>query len=286
MQSQIGNTPLVSVIIPVYNRNELLQRAINSVLKQTYRQFELLIIDDGSSIDISIPKDPRVYYIYQQHKGVSSARNLGIILSSGDFIAFLDSDDEWYRKKLAICIDHFKAHPECNILHTNEKWIKNGHFINEKKKHKKTGGDIFKRSLDLCLVSPSTVIMRGSVFKKYGLFRTDLPVAEDYDLWLRIAAREQFCYIDRRLTIKYGGHDDQLSKIWGLDRFRIQSLRGLLYNSNITPSQKQWIKNTIIKKSKILINGAKKRHRYFFALKYYFHILQTKKCFIKKFKKI
>ena len=182
----------ISIIIPTYNRKSFLIHAINSVLNQTYQNLELIIIDDGSSDkteNIIKKKYPKIKFYKQKNKGVSAARNKGIKMASCKWIAFLDSDDRWHPRKIENQINYLLAHPRYKICHTDEIWIRKGIRINQHKKHKKHGGHIFDKCLDLCRISPSSVIIHKDIFNKVGLFNEKLPVCEDYDLWLRIAEK-------------------------------------------------------------------------------------------------
>ncbi len=257
----------VSVIIPVYNRTNFLQRAIKSVLNQKYKNFELIIIDDYSNENVEeLVKrfnDSRIIFLKNKvNKGVSYSRNKGINNSKYNFIAFLDSDDEWLPEKLNNQIRYLKLHPNINLVHTEEIWIRNGKRVNQKKRHKKSGGDIFLQSLELCLISPSSVLFRNEIFTKYGLFDESLPVCEDYDLWLRITAFEEVGFISEPTIIKYGGHSDQLSKKYeAMDKYRVISMMKLFNNKKIIEKKRIALKKNILKKINILIQGAVKRKK-------------------------
>ncbi|MCP3901959.1 MAG: glycosyltransferase family 2 protein, partial [Desulfobacteraceae bacterium] len=206
--------PLVSAIIPTFNRGWIISEAVESILDQDYPNIETIIIDDGSTDDTYkklFPYLDRITYIKQENKGVSAARNLGINNSTGKFIAFLDSDDLWTKEKISCQIDFFKNNPDAMICQTEEIWIRNGKRVNPKYKHKKLSGMIFEPSLELCLVSPSAVMIKRKLFEIAGLFDENLPACEDYDLWLRISATLPIFLIDTPCTIKKGGHADQLS---------------------------------------------------------------------------
>ena len=192
---------LISVIIPTYNRETVLPRAITSVLAQKGADFELIIVDDGSTdstnnfIESRSPFPvPRVFH--QENKGPAAARNLGIKHAQGEWIAFLDSDDEWKPGKLKAQLKFFEENPEYFICQTEEIWIRNGTRVNPMKKHQKFGGWIFEKCLPLCVVSPSAVMMRRKLFGEVGLFDESLPACEDYDLWLRIAAKYPIVLIE------------------------------------------------------------------------------------------
>ncbi len=252
----------ISVIIPTYNRSATLERAITSVLEQTYRNFELIVIDDGSIDDTTrIIKKYKKHLIYYSklHGGVSAARNFGLEKTSGAWVAFLDSDDYWLPKKLEKQMAYLKENSDFLIAQTEEKWIRNSKFVNPMKKHKKYEGWIFEKCLPLCIVSPSAVIIHQKIFNDVGVFDETLPVCEDYDLWLRIALKYKIGLIPEKLIVKTGGHSDQLSKqCWGMDRYRVQALEQLLA-MDLTKSQKILVYNELINKLNVLNLGRKKR---------------------------
>jgi glycosyltransferase involved in cell wall biosynthesis len=181
----------ISVIIPTHNRAHTVSLAIESVLKQSLPPAEIIIVDDGSTDETSAliqDEFPDCHYLHQQNQGVSSARNRGITAASGEWLAFLDSDDEWMPNKLAMQASALKSQPDVHLCHTEEIWIRNGTRVNQMKKHAKRGGWIFQHCLPLCAISPSSVIIHHSIFEDVGLFDETLPACEDYDLWLRICA--------------------------------------------------------------------------------------------------
>ena len=153
-----------------------------------------------------------------------------------------------------------QIHPECMAVYTDEIWIRNGVRVNPMKKHQKYSGDIFRRCLPLCIVSPSSVMLRKSILDEVGGFDELMPVCEDYDLWLRIAVRYPFRFLKEKLILKRGGHRDQLSrKYWGMDRWRVYSLYKLLRGNELNMQQRQWVTEMLINKSSILIHGFEKR---------------------------
>lgn len=250
-----------SVIIPTFNRRELLQEAIHSVLEQTYRNFELIIVDDGSNDgtrDLVTSLSNTIKYIYQENQGPAAARNRGIQKARGQFVTFLDSDDLWLKDKLKVQIEFMKSNPEALVCYTDEIWIRRGVRVNPKKKHQKHSGWIFSYCLPLCIVSPSSVLMRREFFNLAGYFDEQLPACEDYDLWLRASLKMPFYFIPQKLIIKRGGHPDQLSAQWGLDRYRVKALLKLLENENLTPEQKYLVIEKIKEKCKILEQGFRK----------------------------
>ena len=256
--------PLVSVIIPTYNRGWVLREAIDSVLAQDYKNYELIVVDDGSTDDtreILAAYRRDIIVLRQANKGVSAARNRGIAQARGQLVAFLDSDDTWLPRKLSRQIDFFNLHPDAAINQTEEIWIRNNVRVNPKDRHRKPSGMIFERSLELCLVSPSAVMIKKTLFDAVGVFDEDLPACEDYDLWLRIGCRFPVYLIDTPLIVKRGGHEDQLSKAPGLDRFRIQALNKIIESGQLTEPQHRAAVHTLQNKCAIYAGGCRKRGR-------------------------
>jgi len=254
----------ISVIIPVYNREQSLGRALDSVLKQSSAADEIIVIDDGSndqSARLVEQHYPQAKLIQQHNKGVSAARNSGIRAARFDWVALLDSDDEWLPDKLAMIRQAHREHSNEVLFHSDEIWIRNGVRVNPMNKHRKAGGYIFKHCLPLCVISPSAAVMQRSLFEKIGLFNESLPACEDYDLWLRLCHLYPVFYIDQPLIIKYGGHPDQLSrKYWGMDRFRILALNDLIQQNTLNADYKILTRNMLIKKCRILTQGATKHN--------------------------
>ncbi len=256
--------PFVSVIIPSYNRGWILKEAIDSVLVQDYKHFELIIIDDGSTDntrDILKTYGGQIKTITQSNKGVSAARNAGIASSTGSLIAFLDSDDLWLPKKLSRQVEFFISNPDAVICQTEEIWIRNGKRVNPKIKHKKISGDIFEPSLSLCLISPSAVMIKKSLFDDVGIFDEELFACEDYDLWLRISYKYRVELIDISLVVKRGGHNDQISKMPGLDKYRIKALKKIIDGKLLSKKQEKNAVKILKEKCLIYAGGCKKRNR-------------------------
>lgn len=272
--------PLVSVIIPTYDRWPMLREAIASVLDQSYKEFELIVVDDGSKDGTAerlkrYGSDLRV--LSQPRRGVAAARNFGVRSCRGRYLAFLDSDDLWRPKKLEIQVAFMAAH-EIQICQTEEVWIRRGVRVNPKKRHRKPSGDIFRSSLDLCLVSPSAVMMTRELFERVGGFDEVFTVCEDYDLWLRVALDTPVYLIPEPLVLKRGGHPDQLShSTWGLDRFRALALKKLLdaglsacpAQAGLQGEKRKWAIEALANKVAILTQGARKREKEDEALIYH-----------------
>ncbi|MEI8350452.1 MAG: glycosyltransferase [Candidatus Omnitrophota bacterium] len=270
-------TPFFSIIIPTYNRKDFLPIAMESVIEQTFSDYELIIVDDGSTDGtkkaVNKLNDPRINkqikYFWQPHEGVSAARNKGIKESRGGHICFLDSDDRFRQDKLQVTHDCIKKNPEYKIFHTEEIWYRSGELLPQKIYHKKPHGWIFRHALKLCCISPSTVTIGKDVFKEIGNFDTNLPVCEDYDLWLRAALKFPVFLIPEPLTIKEGGHADQQSKKYpAMDTFRIYALKKILQNGNLTKENYSLAAEELRNKCSIYIQGARKRAKHSEVKKY------------------
>ena len=256
--------PKVSIIIPTYNRLPMLKEAVDSVLAQDFEDFELIIVDDGSTDGTAgeITKyGGRVRFLqHQQNRGVSAARNHGIHHAKGKYIGFLDSDDLWVKGKLKIQVNFLDENPHYPICYTDEIWIRKGKRVNPMLKHAKYSGWIFEKCLPLCTISPSSVMMRRTLFSRVGLFDEALPVCEDYDFWLRVSARFPIFLINKKLIIKRGGHSDQLSnRSWGNDRYRVMALEKLLSEPSVGSEERELILKEMKKKCQILSQGFLKR---------------------------
>lgn len=260
------DNPSISVVIATYNRRHTLQRALESVLGQNLQPDQIIVVDDGStdgSADWLLAHYPEIELLQQSNQGVSHARNQGIRHATGDWIALLDSDDEWLANKLACQVEYLQNHPDAVLVHSDEIWIRNGVRVNAMYKHKKRGGNIFQHCLPLCAISPSSVLIKTSVFQHCGLFDESLPACEDYDLWLRICSHFSVAYIDTPLIIKHGGHADQLSrKYWGMDRFRVQALEKIITSGHLRPDDRHAAISMLLRKCHILMQGAEKRNNH------------------------
>lgn len=253
----------ISVIIPTFNRRESLARALRSVLAQTGPAYAVWVIDDGSTDGTGemLRRDfPAVQYAWFPNAGPAAARNRGIENSKSDWIAFLDSDDEWRPGKLQAQLDFFKKHPDYRMAQTEEIWIRNGVRVNPMKKHQKVGGQIFEKCLPLCLISPSAVMLERSLLEETGLFDETFPACEDYDLWLRITCHHPVGLIPEPYVTKYGGHADQRSAEFpAMDQFRIRALKKILESGKLDGKQHKAALAELEKKSRIYMQGALKR---------------------------
>jgi len=260
----------ISVIIPTYNREDFVGRALRSVFAQTHPCHEILVVDDGSTdhtrsvvgrlCEISpVP----LHYLYQENQGPAAARNFGIHHSDAGLLAFLDSDDHWQKDKLAIQLKAMNEQPEFLISHTREHWRRMGVHLNQKRKHFPRHGEIFEHCLQLCAVGMSTIMVRRELFAKVGLFAPDLLCCEDYEFWLRVSAQYPFLLIDQPLTIKEGGREDQVSFQYrvGMDKLRIAAISCLLEHTPLTAAQYERALCELSRKSRVYGMGCIKHGR-------------------------
>ncbi len=255
---------LISVIIPTFNRAPVLLRAVESVLNQTYRNVELIIVDDGSTDDTEKVLEPyrlagSLLYHKTENAGVAASRNKGAAIASGKWLSFLDSDDEWLEEKLAEQMEFLRQNPSITIVYTDEIWIRNDVQVNKKNHHQKKGGRIFSDCIKQCLIAPSSVLLSKNLFEKMKGFDESFVVCEDYDLWLKISSQYEIGFLEQSLIKKYGGHSDQLStKFFAMDSWRIKSMQSLLKNTALSADDKSAVIETIKTKGQILLNGYRK----------------------------
>ncbi|UOG47858.1 glycosyltransferase family 2 protein [Leptospira noguchii] len=262
----MNNVP-ISVVIPTYNRENKILNSISSVLKQTLPPKEIIVVDDGST-DATVSKiqetfSDKVQILLLEHKGVSHARNRGVENATGDWIAFLDSDDEWLFEKLEKQWKHIEEHPETEILQSQEIWIRNGTKVNPPTRLSKKDGDIFEQSLEFCSVTPSSVLLKKELYQNQGGMDEKLLACEDYDLWLRITSQTTVVLLDEFLLVRYGGHKDQLSFQYpAMDRFRIYSILKLLSSHLLNQTQRRLAEQNLFIKWEVLRQGRIKRNNW------------------------
>jgi glycosyltransferase involved in cell wall biosynthesis len=266
--------PDVAVVIPTYNRRAMVCEAVKSVLAQRNAKFELIVVDDGST-DGTWDELTQIAAVANDHaqwemmriertpnRGPATARNTGVAIAAGPFVALLDSDDLWLPHKLNRQIAFTRDHPEYAISQTEEIWMRNGRQVNPGARHRKRAGDLFADSLLTCLISPSAVIMRTDLFREAGGFDEDLAAAEDYDLWLRLLTDHKVGLVDEQLVIRRAGHPGQLSAtVPALDRFRVLALLKLLAREDFAPERRIKVCEVLSEKCSIYAKGLKRRAR-------------------------
>jgi len=205
----------VTVVIPTYNRAGYICDAIDSVLSQTYKDYEIIVVDDGSTDDtkgILSKYNGKIRYFYQENKGVAAARNRGIKKAKGEYIAFLDSDDIWLPEKLQLQLETLNNHRDYSWAYCDRKYVYEGDF--KERTHRKYPayhGNIFDFLFMDIFVKTTTVIVKKECFNCVGYFKEELRRSEDYDLFLRLAKKYRIVYIDRQLIL-YRVHKHSLCR--------------------------------------------------------------------------
>lgn len=255
----------VTAVIPTFDRAAMLAEAVSSALGQEGPGLELVVVDDGSTDDTPAVLerfgDTRLRVARTENRGVAAARNLGVSMARGRYVAFLDSDDMWLPGKLARQLDYLRE-TGLQACQTQEIWMRGGRRVNPRRIHLKKDGDFFSAALALCLVSPSSVMIEREYFERLGGFDVGLPACEDYDLWLRMLLRGPIGLYDEALTVRRGGRPDQLSaRFVGLDLFRIRSLAKILAQEEMSPWHRDCMENELVRKTRIYAQGCAKRGR-------------------------
>lgn len=210
-----SDNPKVSIVTPTYNRAGFIAQAVDSVLAQTMPDWELLIVDDGSTDDTrevlaGYQGDPRIHYFYQPNRGQSVARNNALEKVRGDFVGFLDSDDLWCADKLERQLALFEDHPDVGIVHGDESIIDEKGQEVSRENMRRYSGRITPQLLADNSVSITTALVKRECFDEMGGFHASHGVADDYDLWLRFSARYRFHY-EPGIFASYRMMADQIS---------------------------------------------------------------------------
>lgn len=206
--------PKVSVIIPIYNAQATIAEALDSVLAQVYADYEVIVVNDGSTdgseaVIRRYVTDGKadIIGVTQKNKGAAAARNAGIRIARGELIAFLDADDLWDTDKLKTAVETLEAHPGVMLVFSDMRHSVDGKMVHASYLHERgyrhiASGQIYDNLLKENFIFTPTVVMRKSVFTKAGYFDESLKIAEDYDLWLRIAKDFETLFIDRPLVTR------------------------------------------------------------------------------------
>ena len=259
----------VSVIIPVFNRREMVADAIHSVLRQCAVRFELIVVDDGSTdgtadaIEEALENASAPARVIQtKNRDIAAARNTGAEAARAPLLAFLDSDDIWMEQKLAHQLRHLRDHADLEIAQCDEIWIRDGVRVNPGLRHRKRAGNVFVDSLRICLISSSAVIVRADLFARIGGFDETMIAAEDYDLWLRILIKHDVGLLDENLVTRRAGHAGQLSaRVPAIDRYRILALAKLLANPELQGVRRISTAEVLAEKCRIYSKGLERRGR-------------------------
>jgi glycosyltransferase involved in cell wall biosynthesis len=292
---EIRPMPLISVIIPTYNRARFVVKAIDSVLNQKFTDYEIIVIDDGSTDDtqtVLVPYSNNIRYIYQENAGVSAARNTGIKKASGEWISFLDSDDEWKEDYLSTQMAQIKQYPNALIYMTNATSISpNGersNFFSAIGILENFDGDqslYIKRPLNL-IVKHSATFLQSTILRKntlinVGLFDTSLSIAEDLDIISRAALQGTLVIIRKELVEVYRRKESiqnlmAQSMTRGISRYKAfgKVYENLLISSHLTRVEKASISRALSYNWRalgniLIIAGRKTEARQFYKVSFY-----------------
>ncbi|MDR0453255.1 MAG: glycosyltransferase [Deferribacteraceae bacterium] len=247
---------MFSVIIPAYNRNSAVRDAIESVFRQTLPPVEIIIVDDCSDKPLEHSLAPYLSKIKiiraEKNAGVSSARNIGIAVCSGKYVAFLDSDDLWTPDKCRIQIEAMIKY-NWRASHTDEHWYRQDRWVNQGKQHTKYGGHIFCKILDKCRISPSAFMLDRELLNRMGGFNEQLIVCEDYEFFLRLALETEIGYLPEKLTIKRAIEKNSLSaSIKHIESTRLKILEQFASEHILSREYQMCLQNELERKKKIV----------------------------------
>jgi len=192
--------PFVSVIIPTFNRLNLLKETVDSVRGQTFRDFEIIIVDDGSTDGTSewLKTQADVRYLSQRNSGIATSRNNGAAVSGGAWLAFVDHDDLWAKDKLTIQVEFAKDHPEVAMVAARH--VRLGKSYRDSSRLKWIKGDLFVEAFSRSFIHTSSVMIRKDVFHEIGGFPPRYRFADEFDVWLKIARNYPIAYVDKPLV--------------------------------------------------------------------------------------
>lgn len=284
------STPLVSVVIPTYNRKEFLQEAINSVVNQTYSNIEIIVVDDGSHTNYAetiCKQFTNCYYYKKENGGISSARNFGIEKTTGEFIAFLDDDDVWRTYKIKEQLNAFKEHWDVDLVHSSVEVIDvDGNLTGSviaaaKNKAHKRSGYVFWNALGSWMVKSPTPLIRRKVFESNLRFDETLKASEDLDFYNRFFYWHKIFYISKPLAFyRVYDSEDRLSLMEEAYKgVELQMLNNLMQMGIKNPIVRHRIAVVLLKKT---LNKLKRKHSNFnFKLSKFDELIFPKETLVK-----
>jgi glycosyltransferase involved in cell wall biosynthesis len=195
-----SEAPFVSVIIPTFNRLELLKETVASVRNQTFRDFEIIVVNDGSSDGTAewLDSQPDILALNQKNSGIAASRNNGARVSRGRWLAFLDHDDLWAPEKLAVQAEFVKGNPDVALVAARH--VRLGKKFRGSGQERWTKGDLFVEEYSRSFIHTSSVMIRRDVFEKIEGFPTSYRFADEFDVWLKIASTHPIAYVDEPLV--------------------------------------------------------------------------------------
>jgi glycosyltransferase involved in cell wall biosynthesis len=280
-----------TVVVPTCNKKESVTQALQSVLAQTYRNFEIAIVDDGSTdgtpahvfrgfcteskvVEVLSRLNPTglrpfahhftcngitVKYHYHTNRGLGAARNRGIRHARGTYIAFLEAEDIWDPLHLETQIAFFEANRWARICHVGERHVRDGLRPHKPRKGEKASGWVFPHALEGCPTSISCTMIHRSCFAECGAFDENLPACEDYDLWLRLAARYPIYYVDGPEVVRRSPRPEISQHAWTWDRFRVYALEKAFQGGHLNPEQRFLVSQEIVNRCERLVEGFRRQ---------------------------
>lgn len=280
----------VSVVVPTHNRRESVTEALDSVLAQSYREFEIVVTDDGSNdgtpslIFEALGAEPEVLdfvnrmgptglkpfshrfvsgsipvqYHYGINRGLSTARNRGIRMARGEYVAFLEADDLWEGNHLEALVSYLDKHPDADVCRAAERPARESKD-RAPRKPVTTSGWIFAQALEASPMSPSAVLLRRACFSECGAFDENLPACDEYDLWIRLTSRYPVHLVDGPIVTRRSCRPDGSSRAWSWDRFRVYALEKAFQSGHLTAEQRFQVSQEIVHKCERLVDGFRRQ---------------------------
>ncbi len=280
----------VSVVVSTFNKKEMVADCIRSILDQTFRDFEIVVSDDGSTdgtpyhvfrefqaqpkaIEILARQSPGsirpfshiftsqgipIQYHYCQSRGLSTARNRGIKAARGEYIAFLEAEDLWDERHLATQMAFIEANPATRVCYVTHK------YVGEDRKRRlpdpeTPDGWIFRAALERSPMCTSGVLVHRSCFAECGTFDENLPACEDYDMWVRLSAHYQIRFVEGVTVARRAMRRDGSPRAWSWDRFRVYALEKAFQSGRLTIGQRLLVAEEIVRKCERLVEGFKRQ---------------------------
>jgi glycosyltransferase involved in cell wall biosynthesis len=280
----------VSVIVPTHNRRESVTEALDSIMAQTFREFEIVVTDDGSTdgtpslifetlgaeqevIEYLNQLGPAslkpfshkfssrgvpIQYHYGISRGLSTARNRGIRMARGDYVAFLEADDLWEPTHLEALVAFLSDNPAAHVCRAAERTVRDGRARTSRKPVASSGW-IFEAALEASPMSPSAVMVRRPCFAECGAFDENLPACDEYDLWVRMTSRYPVHFVQGPVVTRRSTRPDGSSRAWGWDRYRVYALEKAFQSGHLSPEQRFQVAQEIVRKCERLVDGFRRQ---------------------------
>jgi glycosyltransferase involved in cell wall biosynthesis len=280
-----------TVVVPTCNRREMVAQALQSVLAQTYRNFELVVVDDGSTdgtpmhlmrllgaepraVEILSRMNPAalnpffhqfvhdgipIQYQYHPNRGLGAARNRGIRHARGTYVAFLEAEDLWEPTHLQAQIAFLDGDGWARIARVGGRQAKDGTRARRSRRAEEASGWIFSQALEACPAGLSCAVVHRGCFAECGTFDENMPACDDYDLWLRLAARFPIHYVAGPEVTHRSPRPELASHSWTWDRFRVYALEKAFQSGQLNPEQRFLVSQEIVRRCEHLVEGYRRQ---------------------------